>query len=554
MRYLAILSSASALVLAGGGGEASGAILCVSPDVASCFDTIQEAVDAAGPGDTISIRGKRNRTAYNEAVTITTENLTIQGQGASPTFRSVADTIEFGNLQPVDLADPDVVLWLDNYPDAEDFLDAVATLESFIEEETLIDRCPPVVVEVCDTTETGPKICGVDSELGVNGEGIPVFTLEASGTTFANLTIRHGEAGILLSTEVTDTTVERVCFRNNASAVVSIFLEDPDTFERIPPNNHNTTIRHSFVDGASRVEGFEILGDDAVVEDNLLLNTEGIEVEGSGYTVSFNAVAVTNDDECFDLDGPNGLVSHNIGVSCDGALALDNGLNTTVLGNLFRGVPDDDEGIEALDVPESNVDEPGNLETIIKNNIVRLISDNGVEFGASDGLFEGNLIEYAGNDSSEAGLQLRGNNNEVLYNLIRFSSQRGILIESFFDATLEQELPSSGNLIQGNLLTRNHTSGIHFPPGFDFGGGPVLQADDTTIEGNLITLNEGEGVSIPEGSDPPNEPAATNTTLTDNTFDGNRTDICNEAASTVDGGGNVFTTGGFDTDCVVEFD
>jgi hypothetical protein len=54
-----------------------------------------------------------------------------------------------------------------------------------------------------------------------------------------------------------------------------------------------------------------------VVERNLLLNTEGIEVEGSGYTVSFNAVAVTIDDECFSLSGRLGLVSHNIGVSCD---------------------------------------------------------------------------------------------------------------------------------------------------------------------------------------------------------------------------------------------
>jgi hypothetical protein len=33
-------------------------------------------------------------------------------------------------------------------------------------------------------------------------------------------------------------------------------------------------------------------------------------------------------------------------------------------------------------VPKENVDEPGNLETIIKNNIVRLISDHGMEFGA----------------------------------------------------------------------------------------------------------------------------------------------------------------------------
>jgi pectin methylesterase-like acyl-CoA thioesterase len=82
MRYLAILGSAAMLALIGS-GSAGAAILCVSPDIASCFDTIQEAVDAASPGDTISIRGKRDRTAYNESVTVTTENLTIRGQGTS---------------------------------------------------------------------------------------------------------------------------------------------------------------------------------------------------------------------------------------------------------------------------------------------------------------------------------------------------------------------------------------------------------------------------------------------------------------------------------------
>ena len=54
-----------------------------------------------------------------------------------------------------------------------------------------------------------------------------------------------------------------------------------------------------------------------MIERNLLLNTDGIEVVGAGYKVSFNAVAVTNDDECFRLSGANGLVSHNVGVSCE---------------------------------------------------------------------------------------------------------------------------------------------------------------------------------------------------------------------------------------------
>ena len=179
-------------------------------------------------------------------------------------------------------------MWLDNYPDAQDFLDALATLEDFIEEEALIEQCPAVVVEVCDTPETAPGRCGKDS-------GVDVFRVEASGTSFADLTIRHGQAGIGVASDVTDTTVERVCFRGNVAAV-------GDRRRR----NDRTTIRQSFVDGPAFGEGLSVTGDDAVIERNLLLNAEGIFVDGDGYEVAFNAVAVTTDSRCFAVAGQRG--------------------------------------------------------------------------------------------------------------------------------------------------------------------------------------------------------------------------------------------------------
>ena len=57
----------------------------------------------------------------------------------------------------------------------------------------------------------------------------------------------------------------------------------------------------------------------------------------------------------------------------------------------------------------------------------------------------------------------------------------------------------------------------------------------------MITLSDGEGVAIPVGDDGlPDEPAATDVTLSDNTFEDNRTDVCDESGAVVDGGGNVF--------------
>ena len=281
--------------------------------------------------------------------------------------------IQFSGLRTVDLDDPDVGLWLDNYPDAQDFLDALATLEDFIQDEVLIDQCPPVVVELCDAPATEPGRCGLDANSGAFP--VDVFTVEAPGTTFADLTIRHGERGIALGVDVTDTTVERVCFRNNNTAVRS--NEDA---------NDRTTIRQSFIDGASRAEGFRITGDDAVMEQNLLLNTEGLEADGDGFQVSFNAASITTDDDCFDIFGANGVFSYNIGLDCDNALEIGDAVDTIVLGNLFQGLADDDRAIRANDVPESNTaPDQGNLRTIIKNNIIRLVAGDGVVFGASDG-------------------------------------------------------------------------------------------------------------------------------------------------------------------------
>ena len=252
--------------------------------------------------------------------------------------------------------------------------------------------------------------------------------------------------------------------------------------------------------------------------------------------MSFNAVAVTVDEPCFRTSGANGLISHNVGTTCDrSALELREAAGTTVLGNLFRGISGGDAtGIDADDVPAGDPDQPGNLGTIVKNNIIRLVKATGVAFGASDGVFEGNLIEHAGQVGSDESLVIEGDDNQVLHNLIRFGAQSGIRIDS-----------SSGTLVQGNLLTRNHTSGIHLVPG---------AAADATLDANLITLHDGEGVSIPAGFDPMFDPAATNTTLTDNVFADNRTDICNESDSTMIDASNDFTSGGFDTDCIVEPD
>jgi hypothetical protein len=142
----------------------------------------------------------------------------------------------------------------------------------------------------------------------------------------------------------------------------------------------------------------------------------------------------------------------------------------------------------------------------------------------------------------------------VHHNLIRSSGFAGIKLNGPID-TSGGLIPSSGNVIEANLLTRNHTAGILLDEGFfdEDGSGEALPVvADTAIDANRITFNDGEGVAIPTDPDETENVAATGTTLTDNFFESNRTDLCNESPTTVDGGGNVFETGDFDADCVVE--
>ena len=82
----------------------------------------------------------------------------------------------------------------------------MATLEAFLAGGRADRPLPPVVVEVCDTRRPTGPICGFRLPALRSGR----VSLEAAGTSFANLTFRHGAFGIQLARRLTDTTVERI--------------------------------------------------------------------------------------------------------------------------------------------------------------------------------------------------------------------------------------------------------------------------------------------------------------------------------------------------------
>jgi len=544
--------------------------LCVHPTNSTCYSTIQSAVDAATSGDKIIIRPKADGSAYNESVIITTPNLTIKGAywpAHKTTLGSIGDRWEFAaadELLDQFAAGPDrdatIDRWLNNLDNCggvgNSFQQHVNRLEEVLAGRNFVESCSSIVVETCDNGGEFGAQCGngavrdgeLDEDLGT------VFDVQANGTTISNLTIRHGYRGINLNQDVTDTTITDMCFRANGRAVADFCgVVGEDGYSDCAGSNGNdrTRVFRSFVDGASQSESIDITGDDVIVRHNLILNAEGIDVDGDNYLVAANAVSNSAGDDCVDVTGANGVVKHNIGAACDGGLDLNDAAGTVAKGNLFVGMPDDEEGID-----EYTNDMTATPGVSILYNIVAMASDDGVSVHSSNSTVKGNFVERTGNDSSEAGVRLMGNNNEVVANFIRKSSWFGIRVESHYDNT--GAAASDGNNLYCNVIDDAVRGGITLVVD-TADPGPT---SNTTIDRNLILNSQGEGVAIPEcyeydadtdsnTCDLAAYPGATNTTVTDNTFENNRTDICNNSATTTDGGGNTYSSGGFNTGCVV---
>ena len=228
-----------------------------------------------------------------------------------------------------------------------------------------------------------------------------------------------------------------------------------------------------------------------------------------------------------------------------------------VKGNLIVHVPDSDEGIY---VSTGSYDSVAGLS--LQYNIMALTGAEGIELNASDATIKGNFLDQTGARSgvNQPGLEIDGSDNTVVANFVRKSPHYGIRISTHWDDVTESDVTADGNNLYCNVIDRSGRGGIVLPA--DIKNYGIPDASNTTIDRNLILNTDGEGVAIPEcyvydadtdsnTCDLTLSPGATNTTLTDNTFENNRTDICNNSATTTDGGGNTYSSGGFSTDCVV---
>lgn len=430
------------------GAASCGSLFAAAPAAAATITvpddhpTIQDAVDAADPGDVIQVRDGR----YEENVVVTTNDLAIAGLGDEVI---VEDASAEGNESVFDVV-------------ADDFaLGAVRIRHGDI--DCAGDRCQFAAIEVRGL------ISGDCVEIDGEDAVVRASELEACGDSAVDV---DGDGALVRD--------------NNAR------LSNNQCFEIF---GDDLVFRSNKALNCEDGEGLDHSGDDPRILENLSRSTDadGFEVDGDGMLFRGNR-AVLTEDVCFDLGGDDALVRENAGL-CGGGFdvdgenpvlesnfavpAEDDGFNVDCSGacdagalrdNVAIGNSDDDEGFDVF------VDSGLSGFTISGNRATDNNSD-GFEITADGALIEDNIARRNGAEG-EPGFDVFGDDNVLRRNSAYRSGGAGI------------EINGGANFLGGNYVEDNNREGIEIEE----------DALGTGLLGNLAIDNLGDGIAN-EGDD-----------------------------------------------------
>ena len=494
---------AIALACAFAPGLASAATL----DVPADFDSIQEAVDAADPGDTVAVRARS--AAYLESVEVTTADIAIVGVKGRPvvdgfdlddtpaTIQVEASDVEVRNL---------TVINEDGYDcDADGCTVRDVTFRGFFSGDCVeVDGDDALVADsrFAACGNEGIDVEGADARILRNSaDGIDADCIAVDGPRpriKGNRSVRcEDDQGIEVDNG-DDAVVQGNVVRKTDSG--GIFVEGDDVLIR----DNDAQLMDS--------DCYELTGDGGVLTGNVGIDCEAaIDVRGDEWTIRENRVGDTNDspcirvlggqevisenrvDDCYkgielrgegnDEAGGEGTVTRNrigdvhtddgIGIFCEDdpdnvgppdATACDEVL---IEDNLVDGTGDDDAGISVSI-------EDGTGTAVIRGNTVRDAFDDGIEAFMDNGLVDGNTVTRAGAEEEE-GIDVSGTGNVIQNNVSTRNGGDGISVrgdESF------------GNVIRNNTVRGNHQDGIR------------TEGDGDLVSGNVAVGNNGDGIEV----------------------------------------------------------
>jgi parallel beta-helix repeat protein len=376
-RGLAWLISGSVLFAA----PARAVTICVNETGSGdCEGSIQDGIDAAVAGDTVSV----SNGTYFESVTIPAgkDGLTLRGSGSNtildpentdePGISVSADDVTIQNLQ------------IRNGEDEGIFVAAAAS-GTVIQKVTITgsdDDCINV---------DGPGTQVLNSEL--LGCGDNSLEIDGSDATVTGVKMENADNGCL------SVQADRFVVRNSSCSVA----EDFDCFSMDGNDGEVVNNRADTCDG----DGFQVLGDNWLVERNRSNATQdaGFNLEcsdcSSARAANNRAEGVSDDADAFDISASGATIESNRAENVTDQGFEINGDDNLVRRNQVERAGGD-EGEECIAVTGD--------DNTVEDNVARTCHGNGLNVMGDDNILTDNRVR----DARESGFEVQSGSGNLL--------------------------------------------------------------------------------------------------------------------------------------------
>ncbi|MGA1874794.1 MAG: right-handed parallel beta-helix repeat-containing protein [bacterium] len=436
----------------------SEAIKCVNPKgVFGCFSTIQEAVNAARPGETVQIFPG----TYLETVVISADKrgLTLVGIAAGRVIhqRAVLKSPLGSDLGIRDISlGPQVVI-----DDPSLFTDSG--------DDTILIKAEDVTIK--NITINNADNDGIHSD--PNAEGTKVINVRILGADQDGIDL-EGDNGFITKCLI------RCAGRQEADQGDGIEVEG------------NTKVLFNTIQNASD-QGIDIEGDNTVVEGNFISNVDrqGIASEGANVRIIKNTIENCREEGIRAIGDNPQIVSNHVNCTFDNGIIVEclNCCEGKIAFNEVKNAVNEQiaDGIEII---------AGSAGLkVIFNKAIRN-GDDGFDLSFSDNsgiLIQGNEALENGKEDGADGFEIDGQDHEIKENLAKGNFDDG------FNITGEN------HFLFGNIALENCGDGIDVaPPAKDIKVKANLAFDNLRVgikignvtEDNTVTLNTARGNRI----------------------------------------------------------
>lgn len=406
-------------------------------------NTIQKAVDAADPGDTVLVNDKRNR--YYENVVVTTNNLRIVGRSVPIVDGTSRDGSTHGNHFDITA-------------------DRVSVSGFKLLHGTGVD---------C----TGDGCSFTRSKVHMSDHGGDCVEIDGSNAEVEN--------NRFIGCDTNAINVD-----GNAARIADNYIRQIDS-DCVVVLGNRARITDNRAQNCEDGEGYAVDGDFTELRSNFAKSTDGNSFETFGVRalVVGNRALNADADDCYDLNGARLRVRGNRASSCDGGFEVS-GKNMNVIGNRGTLLGDDDgfdidcfnecqdAAVEDNYASDNNNDDEGyDISSsgeggmLIKDNTSYRNMDGGFNLSVTNARIIGNLSQADGSEGNESGFEVFGNGRNLLQgNTAVVSGEHGF------------EINSNGNELRKNVAWLANVDGIY------------TSGNRTKLINNRAFRNRGDGI------------------------------------------------------------